>query len=119
MYLTDRDFKRMQLRPGRSRRAGQCIRIYDWHIILGHATRAAPVLPRAQGRRAARDRRPDVSFPQRKRTAPDVLNVALSQCRANDFVAMVVRTTRRHDVKTMAGQRFFHLLGAFGSDEML
>ena len=57
--------------------------------------------------------------PNAKYTALDILNVALSQCHANDSVATTVRSMRSHGVNAMTGQRFLQLLGARDHDEML
>ena len=57
--------------------------------------------------------------PNAKYSALDILNVALSQCHANDFVSTTIRAMRRSGVKTMTGQRFLQLLGKRDPDEML
>ena len=57
--------------------------------------------------------------PNAKYSALDILNVALSQCHANDFVATTVRAMRKRGVKTMTGQRFLQLLGKRDPDETL
>ena len=58
-------------------------------------------------------------FPNAKYSALDVLNVALSRRRANDFVSTTIEAVRRSGVKTMAGQRFPRFLGRRDPDEML
>ena len=57
--------------------------------------------------------------PNAKYSALDILNVALSQCRANGFVSTTVRAMGKRGVKTMTGQRFLQLLGKRDPDEML
>ena len=57
--------------------------------------------------------------PNAKYTARDILDVALAQCNANDFVAPSVRKMRRRGANGMTGQRFLQLLGAPDSAEML
>ena len=57
--------------------------------------------------------------PNAKYSALDVLNVALSQCRANGFVATAIEAMRKRGVRTMTGQRFLQLLGKRDPDDML
>ena len=57
--------------------------------------------------------------PNAKYSALDVLNVALSQCHANGFVATTIEAMRKRGIKTMTGQRFLQLLGKRDPDDML
>ena len=57
--------------------------------------------------------------PTTKYSALDVLNVALSQCYANDFVATSIEAMDKRGVKTMTGQRFLQLLGRRDPGDML
>ena len=57
--------------------------------------------------------------PNAKYSARDVMDVALSQCDANAFVAPAVRKMRKRGADVMTRQRFIQLLRAPGPDGML
>lgn len=57
--------------------------------------------------------------PNAKYAARYILDIALSQCNANDFVAPAMRKMRRHGAGTMTGQRFLQLLGKPDPTEVL